>query len=188
MEVFTDMRSALMEATGKIRDILMAAQPESPKKTTVRLSDIFADTLSPMARQANYKNVEFVARVTDDTRLVFLDVAKITQALSNLFDNSLEAIDKKTSDNRSFRGRIEVSVSMSGKLMELTWEDNGCGIPAEKQPNIFDAFYTANKANGTGLGLYIVQRVVDDHGGSIYVDSVEGQGASFKIILHVGAD
>ena len=63
--------------------------------------------------------------------------------------------------------------------------DDGIGIPDEHLPHIFEPFYTTKEAGGSGLGLAISQNIVERHGGQIEVNSVVGQGTTFKIVLPV---
>jgi PAS domain S-box-containing protein len=187
--IYTDVRSALWKAADKIKNLLMAAQPKPPKRDVIRLRDIFTEIHGPMSRQANSRHVEFAETLAHETREVFVDVEQIRQVLWNLFNNSLEAIDAKGAvDNLSWRGRIEVSASVNGNVMELTWKDDGYGIPEEALPRIFEPFYTKNKENGTGLGLYAVKEIVEGHGGTIRVESVKSQGACFRISIPVSVD
>ncbi len=69
--------------------------------------------------------------------------------------------------------------------MELTIRDDGIGIPDEHLAHIFEPFYTTKESGGSGLGLAISQNIVERHGGHIEVNSVVGQGTTFKIVLPV---
>ena len=80
-------------------------------------------------------------------------------------------------------GKLEVRAhSANGRMVELQVSDNGPGIPSAKLRKVFDPFYTT-KQTGTGLGLFVTQRIVKAHGGTIEVESTEGQGACFTIQL-----
>ena len=82
------------------------------------------------------------------------------------------------------RGRVVVRVIDAGPEFELQVEDTGVGIPADALPHIFDAYRQAHRARGgTGLGLAIVRAVVDAHGGRVTVESQEGKGSRFTVLL-----
>ena len=112
------------------------------------------------------------------------DMRLLECILFNLLGNSI----KHTSPG----GEIAVSVQQEGADAILTVKDNGEGIPREKLPYIFDRFYQAGKhTSGTGIGLALVKGIAELHGGSVSVESVPGEGATFFIripILHEGAE
>jgi signal transduction histidine kinase len=103
------------------------------------------------------------------------DSVLLRQAISNLLRNSAEAAANGRPVQVSVGGRLE-----AGKL-QLSLTDNGHGIPADALPKIFIPFFTT-KANGTGLGLALVHRIITEHGGSITVDS-GAQGTTFTVTL-----
>ena len=69
--------------------------------------------------------------------------------------------------------------------IELIIRDDGIGIPPEHLPHIFEPFYTTKESGGSGLGLAISQNIVERHGGNIELNSVVGQGTTFKIVLPI---
>ncbi len=112
------------------------------------------------------------------------DMRLLECILFNLLGNSI----KHTSPG----GEITVSVQQEGADAILTVKDNGEGIPREKLPYIFDRFYQAGKlTSGTGIGLALVKGIAELHGGSVSVESMPGEGATFFIripIRHEGAE
>jgi len=94
--------------------------------------------------------------------------------LLNLLLNSQQAIDS--------RGKIEVAVDHKGSTAVIEVRDNGRGIAPEHLPNIFRPFYTT-KGDGTGLGLSLARRIVEDHHGRIDVTSTVGKGTTFAVVL-----
>ena len=116
--------------------------------------------------------------------VVEADMRLLECILFNLLGNSI----KHTSPG----GEITVSVQQEGADAILTVKDNGEGIPREKLPYIFDRFYQAGKhTSGTGIGLALVKGIAELHGGSVSVESVPGEGATFFIripIRHEGAE
>jgi signal transduction histidine kinase len=94
----------------------------------------------------------------------------------NLVINAIQAVERN--------GRVEVTASMDEKGGELTIavQDTGPGIPADKQSTIFEPFFTT-KAEGSGLGLWIVQQIITAHGGAVEVFNAAGGGAVFAVHL-----
>ena len=86
--------------------------------------------------------------------------------------------------------RFRCGCSADGERARIEIEDNGIGIPASDIAHVFERFYRVDKARsrqtgGTGLGLSIVEKIVKLHGGEILVDSVEGKGTTFTVILPI---
>jgi two-component system phosphate regulon sensor histidine kinase PhoR len=112
--------------------------------------------------------------------LLEADRAKIEQVFTNIFDNAIKF-------NRENGGIRIYSQELDGKV-KVTIEDSGPGIPSRDIPRIFERFYRVDKARsremgGTGLGLAIVKHIVELHGGSVGVESIEGLGSKFWFIL-----
>ena len=115
----------------------------------------------------------------DQTVPFYSDAARLRIILSNLISNAIQFRDtNKTSQE------IKVSLTTTKENCELIISDNGIGIDPDNQPNIFQLFYRATeRSSGTGVGLYVVKEAIEKMNGSISVDSVPGQGSTFKIIL-----
>ena len=100
----------------------------------------------------------------------------LNQVLLNLIINAAQAIEGK--------GRIGISTEEEGYNIVLRVTDNGCGIAPDVANRIFDPFFsTKDIGEGTGLGLAISHGIIKDLGGQIYVDSIEGEGTTFTVIL-----
>ena len=176
------IQDALNSAVYKLQNMLMTSAPKTPEKSIVRIDSVFQDLEESMRRRANGKNVEFLREnVRKDPRLM-ADTDQLRQVFSNLFDNSLDAIEKKRLTNARENGSIELSAQVSGGWLRILWKDNGCGVSRQSLSRIFTPFFT-NKETGNGLGLFIVKNVVENHGGNISVQSEEGEGTTFRINL-----
>jgi signal transduction histidine kinase len=96
----------------------------------------------------------------------------------NLLNNSIDALKAEKSTNRT----ISVSANTTGdKIISIQWEDNGIGIPADDHEKIFQPFYTTKPTSGSGLGLPMVQKIVEKYGGKIRVDSKIDNYTKFTI-------
>ena len=119
-------------------------------------------------------------RLTSDLRCRF-DKDKMKQVLLNLFHNAVQYTDPE-------KGDIQLSLDKVADGVELTVRDNGSGIPEEHLPYLFDRFYRSDpsrtrKYGGAGLGLAITKSIVELHGGTIRVESVEEEGTVFYVWL-----
>jgi signal transduction histidine kinase len=102
--------------------------------------------------------------------------AQLNQVFLNLLVNAAQAIEKQ--------GSITVRTAADATSVRIEIADNGCGIPPERLPRLFEPFYTTKPAGrGTGLGLALSRDIVHKHGGRIEVESAVGQGTTFRVIL-----
>jgi two-component system NtrC family sensor kinase len=106
------------------------------------------------------------------------DNDSLQQVITNLLINSIDALEDNTADDR----RIIIGTHSSRDTVYLEIEDNGCGIPQEVMQRIFDPFFTTKSADqGTGLGMAIVQSILQKHEATIDVQSEVGKGTRFII-------
>ncbi len=143
------------------------------------LAGLAAKAVAEMRPQARRKNVELVLSATAVPPFA-ADPVRITQLLGNLISNAVKFTGAG--------GRVEVSIGAQEDGAVLAVADTGAGIPAADREKIFERFYRSATAArlvvpGTGLGLPIVKAIVEAHGGSITVDSAEGQGSTFTVHL-----
>lgn len=137
-----------------------------------------AKSLLQTLKQVHGPTME-AAKITLNTEIkgeakIYVDFDRITQALVNLLTNSAEAIE--------LEGQINITIDSNEKGTHLRFEDTGPGLPHDLRFQAFDLFFTT-KATGTGMGLPIVQKIVDAHGGSMKVDTLYQDGAAFDIRL-----
>lgn len=129
------------------------------------------DTLLPELLQ---KHIPLLIKLDDTYPDFYGDPIRLKQAFLNLLKNSIESIDG--------RGRIDLKIFTHDTRLMIAVKDNGCGIPAELQKDIYLPFVT-HKENGTGLGLSIVRRIIKAHHGTIRLRSSVGKGTEFQIYL-----
>src|SRR5579864_8954614 len=125
-------------------------------------------------QQAMMRSVEITLQKDPSLPEVEHDSDQIHQVLLNLLLNSLQAIEGQ--------GKITVTLKPQGKFATVEVVDNGRGIAPEHLPSIFRPFYTT-KGEGTGLGLSLARRIVEDHHGTINVTSTVGKGTTFAVLL-----
>jgi PAS domain S-box-containing protein len=118
-------------------------------------------------------------RLAAPTAVVALDPDRLRNALINVIENAVQAIAGNSVDPRS--GRITVATSAAEKLT-ISIEDSGPGIPPDILSKVFEPLFST-KGFGTGLGLPTVRQIVQQHGGSIRIDSPKGRGAIVEIVL-----
>lgn len=132
--------------------------------------------LRPHAEKKNIK-LEFVAD-HKHTPLVPIDVDHAQESIVNLIENAIHYTPKD--------GKVTVSIGADKEGVTISISDTGIGIPDEDKPKIFGRFFRAKNAiesgiHGSGLGLFIVKRIVEKHGGKIWFESREGRGSVFFV-------
>jgi signal transduction histidine kinase len=98
----------------------------------------------------------------------------IEQIFINILRNAVEAVEHKQG------GKVTLTARLDGEFVEFDFIDNGEGIPQEAKQHLFTEYFTT-KHNGTGLGLTIVKQLIENYGGTISFESVQGQGTIFRV-------
>ena len=173
-EVVKDVRREIARINHIVTDLLQTARPHPPKIRKSDLNTTVEHAVMLGRQQALSKGIEIALRKDPSLPEVEHDSDQIHQVLLNLLLNAQQAIDAK--------GKIEVTVERKGSTAAIEVTDNGRGIAPEALPNIFRPFYTT-KGDGTGLGLSLARRIVEDHHGRIDVTSTVGEGTTFAVVL-----
>jgi two-component system, sensor histidine kinase and response regulator len=163
-----------------VSDILDLAQMQVGNPMTFieqPIQPIMLKVMENFDMLAREKNISLFLKMPDDPIRMALDNHYFERMIDNLVSNAIKYTDPN--------GEVRVSLELNdGILIRVT--DTGIGIPKEDLSKVFDAFYRVKKKNhskesGTGLGLSIVAAVVQEHGGTINVESAEGHGTSFSL-------
>ena len=182
-EFLTDINKEIDRLNMVIVDLLTLVSMDSKtmrlNRTSFSLAQLVTDTAGRLKLVLDQRNQDLKMNLSDRCEM-YADNAKLTQVVYNLMENA----SKYTQEG----GTIRVRLIRSGRDAILTVSDNGPGIPKEDQAHIFDRFYRVDKARsretgGTGLGLSIVHQMVLMHGGTVSVESEEGNGSTFTVEL-----
>lgn len=131
--------------------------------------------------QLTVDNIVVETRYAPDLPTVLGNAGQIQQVCTNIIINAYQAIGARG-------GRLLIETSRAANSVQIRFSDSGCGIPADHLKRIFEPFYTTKAEHeGTGLGLSVSYGIIADHGGSISVDSVVGQGSQFTVYLPTAA-
>ncbi|HHT9129720.1 MAG TPA: PAS domain S-box protein [Candidatus Brocadiaceae bacterium] len=165
-----------------ISNFLTFAHPREPSFFLQDIREVLKNTIFLLEQDSRFtERVEIKEIYESVLPKVYIDTDLIHQVLWNLFVNSLDAMPSG--------GQIKIMVRKTTLFLrdavEIVISDTGAGIPSNELDRIFEPFYTT-KPEGTGLGLSMTQRIIDDHGGTIDVKSKEGKGTTFYIKLPVG--
>lgn len=138
----------------------------------IHLGRFFDELTRQIKRELDGTEIELCVEV-DRKALARFDEGRMTRVLHNLVRNAIEAMSGKA-------GRLTLMGRREPEALVLEVRDTGPGIPKEIEQTLFHSFVTANKTGGTGLGLAIVKKTVEEHGGSVEVES-DDSGACFRI-------
>ena len=149
------------------------ASPHKP----ISVSAIVREVIKGVSAMAAQAGLELKANVCEDPCMLMGDTVQINRAIQNVVINAIQA-------STETKGSVQVDCTRKDFYVDIRVEDTGSGIEPEQMNKIFDPYFTTKQGkSGTGLGLYITKKVVDDHSGSIKVDSTPGTGTTFTIRL-----
>ncbi|MBN2302687.1 MAG: PAS domain S-box protein [Lentisphaerae bacterium] len=157
-----------------ITQFLSAIRPSKPNLVPDYIGELLKDTLTLLKQEIENRKIDVEIRFMDSMPKVPIDRDQMKQAFFNIIKNAFQAMPDG--------GSLVISLSRSDQYAIIRFQDTGTGIKPEDFGRIFDAQHTT-KSDGSGLGLMIVQRIVQDHGGQIEVVSKPETGTSFTILL-----
>lgn len=173
--VVKDVRQEISRINRIVTDLLQTARPHPPRVRKSDLNTTVEHAVMLGRQQALAKSVEIKLHKAPSLPEVEHDSDQIHQVMLNLLLNALQAVDQK-------HGEIEVTLARENDNSVIKVADNGRGIAPDHLPNIFRPFFTT-KGDGTGLGLSLARRIVEDHQGRIDVTSTIGKGTTFSVVL-----
>jgi K+-sensing histidine kinase KdpD len=161
-------------------NLLAYSRPREPKLEMMNPKALINDCLELIATVANEKGAMVVADVDENQPAIPLDPSGMHQVIMNLLSNSLDAVAPR-------KGLIQVFCRYDAENRETTIEvvDNGSGVPPSMMQHMFQLFHSTKGNRGTGLGLAVAKKIVDEHEGSIAVRSMPDEGTTFTIRLPV---
>jgi two-component system NtrC family sensor kinase len=176
-------RDGLKRVTNIVRAMKEFSHPSSEARSSADINAAIETTLE--VARSEYKQLAVIELNLGLIPLVPCNIGELNQVFLNLLVNAAHAIEASGKDVSN--GRIRIVTSHSGAMLDISFEDNGCGIKAENLDKIFDPFFTTKEVGkGTGQGLAISHSiVVERHGGALDVQSTVGAGTRFTIRLPV---
>lgn len=167
-----NIQRAISRIESIINNVLDYSRPSQPHFKKSDLSKVLKSSLKFTQEEFSKKNIQIIQDLKDNSEEVWMDSSQIFQVLSNLFINAIHAMSEG--------GILKIRIYPEGDFMALQIEDNGKGIPQEHMERIFKPFFTT-KTEGTGLGLAVVSRILEQHHCTITVESEMDQGTTFTL-------
>ncbi|MBW2513923.1 MAG: response regulator [Deltaproteobacteria bacterium] len=161
-----------------VSDILFYAKERNLRRDTVDILAFSNDVIRVVEPKAKTLNIALVRDFDFSVDKIQIDTGFVHSALINILEN---AIDACVRNEKTQQRKIVFSVKNDPKHLFFIVSDNGIGMDLETRNNLFSLFFSSKGREGTGLGLFLSNKIIAQHGGSISVDSVQGQGSRFTI-------
>ena len=142
------------------------------------INSVIYDILHQIDDSAVERGVAIIPETHREIPQVEIDYDRMYDALLNLISNAIDAIPP---DRNNGLVQVKSRLSADGKYVEVEIKDNGTGIPPENQGKIFNLFFTTKGDRGSGIGLAVTRKVIEEHEGRILLESAVGKGASFTV-------
>ena len=147
-------------------------------KTNFNIYNLTEQVYSELKPLADKKNIEFVIECSDQSMTINADRSEIRRVICNLCGNAINYTQEG--------GKVVITIKNEGRDLIFSVSDNGCGIPQEDIPNMFQRFSqgtSKKRSTGTGLGLYLSRQIIESHGGKIWLESTLNKGSEFSFLL-----
>jgi len=157
-----------------ISQFLQALRAGGPERRPEQINEVVEESLNFLQPELEDRDILVETDLAADLPPVEVDITQLKQAFYNLVKNSIQAMPSG--------GILRVATTRNDTHLMVAFSDNGGGIDAETVSRIFDPYFTT-KQKGSGLGLFIVRRIVQQHGGELAIESEPGKGTTARIIL-----
>lgn len=163
-----------------ISELLSFARPTALNLTNVDVGELLERQVRLMEADAASEGITFTLDLAENLQLITADQDRLNQVFINILLNAVQAM--------TAGGEIIVSAcaNMNSKIITISFADTGSGMKKETLKQVFFPYFTT-RTNGTGIGMALSQKVIADHGGTIHVQSVPGQGTTVTIELPIKA-
>ncbi len=186
-QLLEDMEHGSSRITGIVSELKNYVRShEEEERKAVRVETLVRQVMTLVGKQVRKMVKRLEIDLEEGLPPVLMLSGKLEQVLINLLINAGQAANKEDSQ---IHLRARLAENQKKPTLEIVVEDNGQGIPADIQSKIFEPFFTTKgRESGTGLGLAISNRIVEEHNGSLLVESTPGEGTRFTILLPAAED
>lgn len=161
-----------------VKEILYASKEREPEYKACDPAQILSEVYDLYEGQARSSGIELVKDFEPEMGVAKLDPKGIHTVLSNLISNAMAACSSHTVAEEN---HIIVRARVEDSWLHIQVTDDGCGMPEEVKENLFRKFYSTKGVKGTGLGLVVTRKIIEEHGGRIRVASRLGEGTTFSV-------
>ncbi|HZG72792.1 MAG TPA: ATP-binding protein, partial [Chondromyces sp.] len=158
-----------------MNEFLILAKPHQETKFENKdVNGLLRETVVFMTPEAMLKNVKITTKFTNNLPLVYCEAEQLKQVVINLVKNAFDALPGG--------GTIRIETSMKDGFVSMRVVDHGVGIPRDRLPRLGEPFFS-NKEKGTGLGLMVSFKIIENHNGNINIESEVGKGTTVEVLL-----
>ena len=177
LDYLSKMDTELTRSTKLIRNLLDFSRQSKPSLRAVDINHVIERALDIIAYQAELQGIQVIKDLSPSPSRVMADFDQLQQVCTNLILNAIQAMPDG--------GKLNIHTSVdSDERLRIAIRDTGCGISEENLQKLFTPFFTTkSKGKGVGLGLAVVHGIIQQHQGTIEVQSKEGKGTTFTIYL-----
>ncbi|MFH1771226.1 MAG: ATP-binding protein [Candidatus Omnitrophota bacterium] len=183
----SDDLKKIIEETAKMIKVLenarLFALESELRKSSIDINDPIKDTLMLVGQELKLHNINVYTSLSGGLPKIYADHNQLQHIFLNIIANARDAIDSKK-DSQGGSLTIETKNGSKKNTVEVTFKDNGCGIPSGNLKKVFIPFFTTKSSSGAiGLGLCTAYRIIENHHGNIEVESDENMGTTIKITV-----
>ena len=175
-----NLKTIVARIRNLVHNILFFAKERELKRDRVDVLNFVEDVASTVEPKIKAEGIEFIRNFDTVPAEIEIDSGVVRLALINILDNALDACAE---DDARKQHKIIFSVQGDDRRIRFEIKDNGIGMDQETRESLFTLFFSSKGNKGTGLGLFIADKIIDQHGGKISVESKRGQGSNFKVTI-----
>jgi len=168
----------IQEVVDKLRKLFSREHSEF---CPINLHELLQETCELFARELSTKQVHLQTNIEHTDVVILGDRSQLQMVMINLLTNAVDALSASTREKC-----LCISLRRDAENVQLSFEDNGCGVPEDQLAQIFEAHYS-NKAQGMGMGLWLAKMIMENHSGSIHASNNPNRGARFDLYLKLGS-
>lgn len=186
-DIFVQLTDTIVRQVGDLRNMVDEFSSFARLPKPVFREENFVDLVRQaiFLQEMAHPEIAFATTNDSDNIPLFCDRRQIGQSITNIVKNSIEAIEAALNIEKIEKGRLESNIAVNGNIVTLTIDDNGIGLPADRE-RIFEPYVTTRE-KGTGLGLAIVKKIVEEHFGDIGFESGRTDGTRVTISFDIAA-
>lgn len=193
-EVMNELKNSLEKIQNNVlqggeivKGLLKYSRPGDSGFEAIDFKDVFKGALDMVQYKIKLNEIDLIQNFSDALPKIYGNLAQLQEVFFNLIDNAYDAIKERQSllKEKSYRGKIELMTACVNGSLEITLVDNGIGIKDADKKKLFAPFFTtkATSRKGTGLGLYVIEKIIGSHNGKINISSTYQSGTRFVITL-----